>query len=53
MLKIGANQVFKYACLLYLENMFVFSILKHEGRGVDSGGVLGISNGRRRWGEGW
>jgi hypothetical protein len=42
---------FKYACLLYLENMFVFSILRHEGKGVDSGGVLGISNGRRRWGE--
>lgn len=42
---------FKYACLLYLENLFVFSILKHEGRGVDSGGVLGISNGRRRWHE--
>jgi hypothetical protein len=42
---------FKYACLLYLENLFVFSILKHEGRGVDSGGVLGISNGRRRWNE--
>jgi hypothetical protein len=42
---------FKYACLLYLENMFVFSILRHEGKGVDSGGVLGISNGRRRWRE--
>lgn len=42
---------FKYACLLYLENLFVFSILRHEGKGVDSGGVLGISNGRRRWNE--
>ncbi len=42
---------FKYACLLYLENMFVFSILRHEGKGVDSAGVLGISNGRRRWNE--
>jgi len=42
---------FKYACLLYLENLFVFSALKHEGKGVDSGGVLGISNGRRRWNE--
>ena len=40
---------FKYACLLHLENLFVFSILKHEGKGVDSTGVLGISNGRRRW----
>lgn len=42
---------FKYACLLYLENIFVFSILRHEGKGADSGGVLGISNGRRRWNE--
>lgn len=42
---------FKYACLLHLENLFVFSILKHEGKDVDSSGVLGISNGRRRWNE--
>jgi hypothetical protein len=42
---------FKYACLLHLENLFAFSILKHEGKGVDSSGVLGISNGRRRWNE--
>ncbi|HKI59800.1 MAG TPA: hypothetical protein VKA23_02090 [Mariprofundaceae bacterium] len=41
---------FKYACLLYLENMFVYSILKHDGdKGVDSTGVLGITNGRRHW----
>ena len=42
---------FKYACLLHLENLFTFSILKYEGKGVDSSGVLGISNGRRRWNE--
>jgi hypothetical protein len=43
---------FKYACLLYLENLFVFSILQHDGsKGVESSGVLGISNGRRRWNE--
>jgi len=42
---------FKYACLLHLENLFVFSILKHEGNGVDSSGVLGSYNGRRRWNE--
>lgn len=42
---------FKYACLLYLENLFVFSILRHEGNGVNSGGVLGISKGRRLWSE--
>lgn len=41
---------FKYACLLYLENLFVFSILK-VGKAVESSGVLGISNGRRRWNE--
>lgn len=40
---------FKYACLLHLENLFTYSILKHEGKDVDSSGVLGISNGRRRW----
>lgn len=42
---------FKYACLLHLENLFTFSILKYEGKGGDSSGVLGISNGRRRWNE--
>jgi len=43
---------FKYACLLYLENLFVFSILQHDGsKSVESSGVLGISNGRRRWNE--
>jgi len=43
---------FKYACLLYLENLFVFSILENEGRkGIDSRGVLGSSNARRLWGE--
>ena len=41
---------FKYACLLYLENLFVFSILQNEGhKGVDSRGVLGSSNARRLW----
>lgn len=45
------TRFFKYACLLHLENLFTFSILKHEGKGVDSSGVLGISNGRRRWNE--
>ena len=41
---------FKYACLLYLENLFVYSILENEGnKGVDSRGVLGSSNARRLW----
>lgn len=43
---------FKYACLVYLESLFVFSILAHEGwEGVDSGGVLGITKARRKWSE--
>lgn len=44
---------FKQACLVFLENMFVFSILRHEGSmaGVESAGILGISNARRRWNE--
>lgn len=43
---------FKYACLLYLENLYVYSILNHEQQeGVQSVGVLGISKARRRWHE--
>ncbi|WP_155845420.1 hypothetical protein [Chitinilyticum aquatile] len=44
---------FRYACLLYLENLFVFSMLQHEyqGQGVETVGVLGISNARLRWSE--
>jgi hypothetical protein len=43
---------FKYACLLYLENLFVYSILKHGGKtGIDSSGVLGITKARRIWAE--
>lgn len=41
---------FKHACLLYLENLFVFSILEHESnKQIDSLGVLGSSNARRLW----
>ncbi|BET26512.1 hypothetical protein EV673_0376 [Limnobacter thiooxidans] len=43
--------LFKQACLLHLENIFVFSVLEYENEGVDSTGVLGIANGRRRWNE--
>lgn len=44
------EQRFKYACLLYLENLFAFAILQHEGDpGIESGGVLGIRKARRRW----
>lgn len=41
---------FKQACLLLMENVFVFSMLRHEGvSGVETGGVLGISKARRLW----
>jgi hypothetical protein len=43
---------FKYACLVYLEKLFVFSILAQENlQGVVSGGVLGIVKARRLWHE--
>jgi len=43
---------FKYACLLYLENLFVYSILQYEGnKGVEGAGVLGSSKARRLWAE--
>lgn len=42
--------LFKQTCLIFLENLFVYSILQHErSEGVESAGVLGISNARRRW----
>ena len=41
---------FKQACLIFLENVFVFSILRHEkSQDVESTGILGISNARRLW----
>lgn len=41
---------FKQACLIFLENVFVFSILRHEkSQEVESTGILGISNARRLW----
>lgn len=44
---------FKYACLLYLENLFVYSMLHAEAqqRPVETVGVLGISNAGRKWHE--
>jgi hypothetical protein len=43
---------FKQACLILLENLFVFSMLRHERtQGVETGGVLGISKARRRWAQ--
>ena len=41
---------FKQACLIFLENVFVFSILRHEkSQDVKSTGILGISNAQRLW----
>jgi hypothetical protein len=42
---------FKHACLIFLENMFVYSLLRRESsnKNVKTGGTLGISNARRRW----
>jgi hypothetical protein len=46
------NSKFRYACLVYLEKLFVFSILAQENQnGVNSGGVLGIVKARRMWNE--
>ncbi len=43
---------FKYACIVYLENLFVYSVHKHDGKnGVDSTGVIGITKARRLWSE--
>ncbi|WP_411886566.1 hypothetical protein [Polaromonas sp. YR568] len=41
---------FKQACLILLENLFVYSVLRHENlKDVKTAGVLGISKARRRW----
>ena len=41
---------FKQACLILLENLFVFSLLRHQDMArVETAGVLGISKARRGW----
>jgi hypothetical protein len=43
---------FRQACLIYLENLFVFTMVDVQNRdGVETGGVLGISKARRLWEE--
>lgn len=43
---------FKHACLIYLENLFVYSMIASQNNdGVETGGVLGVSNARRKWAE--
>ncbi|PSS58960.1 hypothetical protein [Pseudomonas sp. BBP2017] len=41
---------FKHACLVYLENLNVYSVIAHENTaGLETTGVLGISKARRGW----
>lgn len=41
---------FKQACLVFLENLFVYSMLQHERmNSVEPTGILGITKARRRW----
>lgn len=41
---------FKHACLVYLENLYVYSVVAREQTdGLESTGVLGISKARRGW----
>ena len=43
---------FKQACLIYLENVFTYSMIEAQNRpDVETVGVLGVSIARRRWGE--
>jgi hypothetical protein len=46
------SAVFKQACLIYLENVFVYAMIQSQAQpGVETAGVLGISKARRRWEE--
>ena len=42
---------FKQACLIYLENLYTYSMLEATDgdKGPDTSGVLGITKGRQRW----
>jgi hypothetical protein len=43
---------FKQACIVYLENIFVYSVVElGDQPGLDTSGILGISKARRRWNE--
>lgn len=45
------SAAFKQACLIYLENVFTYAMVDAQAQpGVDTIGVLGISNARGRWG---
>ncbi|KRB24757.1 hypothetical protein [Rhizobacter sp. Root16D2] len=46
------SAAFKQACLIYLENLFAFTMVEAQDRpGVETGGILGIAKARRRWEE--
>lgn len=46
------SAAFKQACLIYLENVFVFAMVEVQAdASVQTAGVLGISKARRRWEE--
>jgi len=43
---------FKHACLVFFENLFVYSVIQHgDGLKAQASGVLGISKARRKWNE--
>ena len=44
------SMAFKQACLIYLENLFVYSMIEQERRATTSG-VIGISKARQRWSQ--
>jgi hypothetical protein len=41
---------FKFACLLYLENLYTYSLIRHRNK-ANTGGVLGSYNAQRIWVE--
>lgn len=46
------SAAFKQACMIYLENVFVFAMVEAQAHAsVETAGVLGISKARRRWEE--
>lgn len=41
---------FKQACLIFLENVFVFSMIQQQEKdGIETAGILGIGKARRLW----
>lgn len=42
---------FKYACLIHMENLLVYSMISQQRENTDTAGILGISKARRKWNE--